>query len=249
MASTTSQHHRHAGIDRFLRPAGFLERAADLDAVAGRQLRAQIGQLSVDGHRHVGRLHAVDDVGAHGKRQLAAAPPEDRLLERFAHRRHLGHRHGAARGGRHLHRQHALEGVALGFRRAQHDVDQAVVLAELRQGDAADGALQGARDAGGGYAEGARLVLVDIDAQHRRAHAPVVVHVQGVGRGAHRLRHLVGNRLDALDVGADDAELQRVGHRRAQRDAIGARAHAGKLLGEQLAQALRRCVRALPGPS
>ena len=64
-----------------------------------------------------------------------------------------------------------------------------------------------------------------------------MVDVQGVLRRAHGVGHLVGDCLDLRDVRAADAELQRIGHRRAERDTVGAGAHAGEFLRQERAQA------------
>ena len=78
--SITSDHQRKQHEDRGIALGGFLERAAHLDPVGRLQAVADLLQLRPDLAGDVGRLHAVDDVGAHGDRHVAVAPPQDRLL-------------------------------------------------------------------------------------------------------------------------------------------------------------------------
>ena len=58
----------------------FLDRAAHLEAIAGRQRAAQLLEVGRDLARHVGRLHAVANVAAHSDREVAVAAPRDRIL-------------------------------------------------------------------------------------------------------------------------------------------------------------------------
>jgi hypothetical protein len=75
---------------------GFLDRAADLDAVAGFKALADAFELRPDRIGHVGCLHAIDNVGAHRDRHVAVAPPQDRLLVSVFDLRDLRQRHGNA---------------------------------------------------------------------------------------------------------------------------------------------------------
>jgi hypothetical protein len=88
-----------------------------------------------------------------------------------------------------------------------------------------------------GDAQRARLVLVDLQAQHLDGLVPVVVdaaHVRVARAGS--LRRSAQART--CRVGADHAELHRVRHRRPVGQQLHAAAHLGELLGQQRRQAL-----------
>ena len=58
----------------------FLDSPADFDSIGGLETVADGLKLRPNGIGHVRRLHAVDDVGAHGNCHVAIDTPEDRLL-------------------------------------------------------------------------------------------------------------------------------------------------------------------------
>ena len=79
--NTTSMNSGTPGVDRGLALGAFLDRAADLQQITRRKLRAQRLQLRHDLRRHRRRRDASVDVAAHGDRRQAVAAPDDAFLE------------------------------------------------------------------------------------------------------------------------------------------------------------------------
>ncbi len=126
---------------------------------------------------------------------------------------------------------------ALLGRLAQHDVDQPVALAVLADHAARERRARGLRDGLARHAERARLVLVDLQAQHLDRLVPVVVHAAHVRVRAQDLLGAVGPVAHLLHLWPDDAELHRIRHRRPVGQQLDAAAHLGEVGGQQLGQA------------
>ena len=94
--------------------------------------------------------------------------------------------------GMHLQVGQMREAIAvLGFG-AFHHVDQLVVLAELSDDRTFLQGMDALRQFLRADSQGARLVLVDIQAHLLDALVPVEINVPGVGVGAHHRSHLGG---------------------------------------------------------
>ena len=111
----------------------------------------------------VGRLHAIDDVAAHGEHEIAIAPPQDRLFVLVVEPRDLRqrHRHAVARGDRQVRQPREIE--PLGRHGARHHIDGLDAFAILRHGEAGEQRLQRLRDVLRGQADRAGAILVDLE--------------------------------------------------------------------------------------
>ncbi len=172
----------------------------------------------------VGRLHAVDDVAAHGQHDVAVATPQDRLLVFVVEARDLRQRHGDAVAGGDGQRRQAVELEPFGRDRARDHVDMLDAFAILRDGVARQQRLQRLGDVLRRQAERAGAVLVDLEPDRLHLLAPVEMRVDDLGVCRHDLAHLFGDRAHLHRVGPDHAELHREADRRAEHEAVDARA-------------------------
>src|SRR5437764_628371 len=80
-------------------------------------------EVGPDASRHVGRLHAVANVGAHDHGEVAVAAPRDRVLIGLLDSGDLRHRDGHAVARQHRQIADRAELVALALDRAGHHGD------------------------------------------------------------------------------------------------------------------------------
>jgi hypothetical protein len=115
---------------------------------------------------------------------------------------------------------------------AQHDVDELVTVSVLADRGSGVDRSRGLRDSRARDAEGARLVLVDLETKHLHRLVPVVIHAAHVRVAAHHGLDFVGVGPDLRRFLPDDPKLHRVRHRRPIGQQLGPATHFRKLGGE-----------------
>ena len=224
------QHQRGHGQQCLVGLVALFHRAADVDAVARGQLRLDVLEQRPDLLRHRHALLAVLHVGTHGDRHVAVAAPQHGLLELVTHLGHLRQRHHRPLAGVEVDVLEPVEVQAFVGHGAGHDVDQLLLLAQLRQGRAVHHGLRHHRDVGRREAERTRLVLVQLHLHRAHRVVPVELHVAHLRAGRDHLLHLAGDLAHHLRVGTDHAELHRVAHRRPELQARHAHPRLRELL-------------------
>ena len=238
IASIGDCHDRENDGERRIRLHALLDRAARLDAVAVWQRVHDRLQLRLYLVADVRRLHAVDDVAAHGEHEIAIAPPQDRLLVLEVEPRDLRQRHGDAVAGRDRQAGQTVEVEPLVRHGACHHVDGLDAFAILRHGEAGQQRLQRLRDVLRGQTDGAGAVLIDFQPDRLRLLVPVEMRIDELAIVRHHLADLLGDVAHLQRVGPDDAELHRVADGRTEREPVDAGARFGKrAVGKRLFEA------------
>ncbi|MNT15566.1 hypothetical protein D3C72_1506260 [compost metagenome] len=214
----------------------FLDRPADLDPVAHRQVGADGVQLLVDGTGDVDAFRAAHHIRLHGDGGLAVAFPDHAVFQVVMHLAQATQRHGA------IGRGHGQRGQAGGVdpffaRRAQADVDELVAFAVLRHGIARQRHRQKVRDVVGADAQFARLLLVNLETHGTfRGFVPVELYVDRAAVGADLRSHFFRHRAHFRNLVATDAELHGVAHGRSVFQPGQAGADGGELLAQHRLQ-------------
>ncbi|OIQ74920.1 hypothetical protein GALL_434200 [mine drainage metagenome] len=221
-------HQRKQDENRGVALGGFLERAARLDPVGRIEMVANFLQLRPDLAGHVGRLHAIDDVTAHGDRHVAVAPPDNRLLMGVFDSGDLlqRHRHPVAR--RHGEVADMAEVEPLRRHRARHHIDLLDAVAHRRHRRTRDQHAHRLRDVLRGEAKRAGSILIDHELQVRRLLVPVELRVLDVFVLLEDVTHLVGDVADGPGIRADHTKLDGKSDRRSEIEAIDADARFGQ---------------------
>ena len=177
-------------------------------------------------------------VRAHGERRHPVAAPHERVLLPELEARELAERHHAPAGDRHLQRAQRRHGRALLVDGARDDVHQIDVVAHLRHRRAGDRRVQHRGDRRGADADLPRLVLVDPELELARRLHPVEVDVPRLGIRRDDLREALRDLRHLVLVRSAHAVLHRPADGRSELERRDAPDHVGKLLGEQLLQAV-----------
>ncbi len=173
-------------------------------------------QVFVHGHFHIGRLYAVDDVGAHFHGGRAVAALEDRLLHDRLEVADLGqwHRRAGAVGQGHV--VEVAEVFALAALGAGDHRHGAVAFAHFGDRVAAEQGVELGFDLVGREAQQAQAVLIQHQAVATGALAPIEEGVLGERVCGNDLAYVFGDAAQHVHIGPGNAEHHRERHGRAE---------------------------------
>src|SRR6185369_13317046 len=92
---------------------------------------------------------------------------------------------------------------------ACHDGDIADVLADLRDGDAAQEKLELLADLRWRKTDETQSILIRDEAEHGRAIAPIAVRLPHIGNAPHDVQGLFGDSVQLCGIGSRDPKLDR----------------------------------------